>query len=273
MLSREALKAEILRLLEEDKEFRYSVAGLLGMREVLERLDENTRAIRDLQREIKALQEQVADNTKAIKALQEQVAEHSKAIKALQEQVAEHSKAIKALQEQVSENTKAIKALQEQVAEHSKAIKALQEQVAEHSKVIAEHTVAMRELQRTISALGARWGLMSEEAFRRAMADILRSFGERVEKWVSYDEEGFVYGHPSPVEADVVVRDEEHILVEVKSSVSRGDVYELWRIARLYEKKTGVKPKLVIVTPFADPKAQQAAQKLGVRVISGTGGA
>jgi len=127
-------------LLEEDKEFRYSVAGLLGMREVLERLDENTRAIRDLQREIKALQEQVADNTKAIKALQEQV------------------------------------------AEHSKAIKALQEQAAEHSKVIAEHTVAIRELQRTISALGARWGLMSEEAFRRAMADIPRSFGGRVEK-------------------------------------------------------------------------------------------
>jgi len=259
MLSREALKAEILKLLEEDKEFRYSVAGLLGMREILERLDENTRAIRDLQREIKALQEQVADNTKAIKALQEQVAEHSKAIKALQEQVAE--------------NTKAIKALQEQVAEHSKVIKALQEQVAEHSKVIAEHTVAIRELQRTISALGARWGLMSEEAFRQAMADILRSFGGRVEKWVSYDEEGFVYGYPSPVEIDVVVRDGEHILVEVKSSVSRGDVYELWRIAQLYEKRTGVKPEPVIVSPFADPRAQQAAQKLGIRVISGSGGA
>ncbi len=33
------LRGEILRLLEEDKEFRYEVAGLIGYREILERLD------------------------------------------------------------------------------------------------------------------------------------------------------------------------------------------------------------------------------------------
>jgi len=256
---REALKAELLRLLEEDKEFRYAVAGLLGLGEVIERIEENTKAIRELQG-------QVAEHSKAIRALQEQVKELQgevkslqDQVKSLQEQVAEHSKAIKALQEQVKE-------LQEQVAEHSKVL-------AEHSKVIAEHTAAIRDLQRTIAALGARWGLLAEEAFRQAMADVLRSFGGTVERWSTYDEEGFVYGHPSIVEADVVVRDGEHILIEVKSSVSRGDVYELWRVAQLYERRTGVKPKLVIVSPFADSKAQQVAQKLGIRVISGTGGA
>ncbi|RLE58554.1 MAG: hypothetical protein DRJ32_06205 [Thermoprotei archaeon] len=34
------LKEKILRLLEEDKEFRYAVAGYIGMREILERLDD-----------------------------------------------------------------------------------------------------------------------------------------------------------------------------------------------------------------------------------------
>ncbi len=32
-------KEKILRTLEEDKEFRYAIAGLIGMREILERLD------------------------------------------------------------------------------------------------------------------------------------------------------------------------------------------------------------------------------------------
>ncbi|HEW89724.1 MAG TPA: hypothetical protein ENG43_00090, partial [Candidatus Bathyarchaeota archaeon] len=33
------LKSEILRLLKEDEEFRYAVAGLIGLEEVLRRLD------------------------------------------------------------------------------------------------------------------------------------------------------------------------------------------------------------------------------------------
>ena len=34
-----SLKSEILRLLKEDEEFRYAVAGLIGLEEVLKRLD------------------------------------------------------------------------------------------------------------------------------------------------------------------------------------------------------------------------------------------
>jgi len=33
------LKEEILDLLEKDREFRYAVAGLIGMQEILQRLD------------------------------------------------------------------------------------------------------------------------------------------------------------------------------------------------------------------------------------------
>ena len=33
------LKSEILRLLRDDDEFRYAVAGLIGLEEILKRLD------------------------------------------------------------------------------------------------------------------------------------------------------------------------------------------------------------------------------------------
>jgi len=35
-----SLKKEFLDLLEKDREFRYTVAGYLGIREILERLDD-----------------------------------------------------------------------------------------------------------------------------------------------------------------------------------------------------------------------------------------
>ncbi len=49
------------------------------------------------------------------------------------------------------------------------------------------------------------------------------------------DAECFVYGYPTTVEVYVVVRDREHVLVEVKSRVSKGDVALLYKKAKLYE--------------------------------------
>lgn len=307
------LKEEFLKLLEEDREFRYTVAGLIGLGEILEAIRdlqgqvlENIAATRKLQGQMAALQEQVAENTKAIRSLQEQVvglqkqvAENTEAIRVLQgqmavfqrqmtnlqEQVAENTKAIRALQEQVLENSRATKALQEQVLEHSKAIRELQEQVRSLQEQVMENSRATRALQeqmvehskriegltRTVQALGARWGFIAEDAFREGMRGIIEEFfGGRVERWIYRDEEGFVFGHPSVVEVDVVVRDREHVLVEVKSSLSRADIYELWRKGRLYERVKGVKPRLVAVSPYVDERGRREAERLGIEVYTST---
>ena len=73
-LRREEMKYELLRLLREGEEFRLAVLGLLGLEEVLKRIDENTGAIKSLQEQVKALQEQV-------KALQEAVLEQSRLLR------------------------------------------------------------------------------------------------------------------------------------------------------------------------------------------------
>jgi hypothetical protein len=80
------------------------------------------------------------------------------------------------------------------------------------------------------------------------------------------DERGFVYGHPSTVDVDVLVRDGEHVIVEVKSRVSKGDVAEISRIGSLYEEKEGVKPRLLIVGGFVDKGAAELAKELGVEI-------
>ena len=98
------IKEEFLRLLREDEEFRYMVAGYIGLSEILKRMDDNIKESRELQKQVTRLQEQVV--------------EHSKAIRELQQQVREHTGVIRGLQEQVSYNTKII-------AEHTEAIRRL----------------------------------------------------------------------------------------------------------------------------------------------------
>jgi len=257
------LKAQILELLRTDEEFRYAVAGLLGLEEIL--------------KAIRSLQEQTAESTRAIRALQEQVAEHSKAIRSLQEQVAELRQDFNRLAEQVAENTRAIRALQEQVADNTRAIRALQEQVAENTRairslqeVIEGHSREIASLSRSIQALGARWGILAERAFREGMIGVVeRHFGGRVRRWTCHDEEGLVFGRPSMVEADLLITDREHLLIEVKSGVFRADVFKLWRIGQLYEGRTGVRPRLIVVSPFVEEEAREAARELGIEVYSG----
>ncbi|MCD6244728.1 MAG: DUF3782 domain-containing protein [Candidatus Korarchaeota archaeon] len=80
------------------------------------------------------------------------------------------------------------------------------------------------------------------------------------------DEEGLVYGHPTDVEVDVVIRDDTHILVEVKSRVSKGDVAELHRVGLLYEKVHGIRPRLLIIGGFVDRGPWETASRLGVEI-------
>ncbi len=127
-----------------------------------------------------------------------------------------------------------------------------------------------KKLSDTISAVGSRWSIFSERAFRDAMSDLLKKLGlDKAEKWVELDEEGIVFGHPSMVEVDLLIKNNVHYLIEVKSSVSEGDAIKLKNIGELYEKKTKVKPQLVFVTPFMREKAKILCKKYGIKYYVG----
>ncbi len=57
MAAKERLKSRILRLLKEDEEFRYAVAGLIGLEEILRRLDRHEEEVRRIWQEIEKLRE------------------------------------------------------------------------------------------------------------------------------------------------------------------------------------------------------------------------
>ena len=126
-----------------------------------------------------------------------------------------------------------------------------------------------REFTAKVGAMGARWGLASESAFREAMRGILKDVGLEVRRYLAYDDEGMVFGHPEQIEIDVVVRDDATYLVEIKSSASRGDVATFARKVKFYEEKekATVQRKL-LVAPFLDVGARDTAEKFGIEVYT-----
>jgi len=125
-------------------------------------------------------------------------------------------------------------------------------------------------LKRHISTVEARWGIISEETFREELKGFLeKEFKLKVEKWAGFDGDGLVYGYPSQVKVDVAIHNKKIVLVEVKSHIRASDVYIFKRKAELYMRLTGKKPdRLLIVTPYTENKALEAAEKLGIEVYT-----
>ena len=123
---------------------------------------------------------------------------------------------------------------------------------------------------RSIGALGARWGIQSENTFRNALAAILeKSFNVKVINVNEYDDEGTVFGRPDQVELDVIIKNGLLIICEMKSSVSKSDMYTFERKVRFYEKRHQRQAnRMLVISPMIDTRAQPVAQQLGIEVYT-----
>ena len=126
-----------------------------------------------------------------------------------------------------------------------------------------------RKYDRTVGALGSRWGLCSEKAFRDALASVLeKSFDVQVLNVTEYDDLGTVFGRPDQIELDVIIVNGTLILMELKSSVGKADMYIFERKARFYEKLHERKAnRLIVISPMIDAKARLVGERLGIEMF------
>jgi hypothetical protein len=281
------IKEELLSLLERDREFRYAVAGLLSLEEALRRLDEHGERLVRIEEELVRLRGEMAELREDMVA---GFKRHDEEMAKLREEMyagfKRHDEEMAKLREEMYAGFKRydeaiVKLREDMVAgfkRHDEEMAKLREEMYAGFKRYDEAIVKLREdmnkgfelVNRHISALGARWGMMAEEAFREGLRGLLeRELGLRVERWIGFDEEGLVYGYPKEVEVDVAVKDEKIILIEVSSHARGSDVSELKRKAELYQRRTRRKPdRLIIVTPYADERALEASKRLEVEIYT-----
>jgi len=233
------IKKDMLRLLKEDEEFRYAVAGYLGLSEILKKMSE----------------------------LEERMDKHFEELVKLREDMNELKKETNNLRMETNR-------LREDMNELKKETNLLREETnnlrMETNRLREDMMLGFEKLDRRISALGARWGIESESSFRNGLKGIIeKELNYKVEQIKVYDSEGIVYGYPSEIEIDLSIYNEKIILVEVSSHVRRSDVSALKRKATLYEKLVKKKvDRLVFITPFIDESAKADCKKLGIEVYT-----
>jgi hypothetical protein len=112
---------------------------------------------------------------------------------------------------------------------------------------------------------------MAEDAFRGGLRGIFeKKFGVKVERWITIDEGGLVYGFKSVIEVDIAIKDRKTMLIEMSSSVDKSKVAAFLRKAQSCEKRTGIRPdRLIMVTPYAEDAAVEVAEEVGLRSTRG----
>ena len=133
-----------------------------------------------------------------------------------------------------------------------------------HNEIMAQ----AQKFDRGIGALGSRWGLQSEKAFRDALAAILEhGFDVQVVNVTDYDDSGDVFGRPDQIELDVIIKNGLLLICELKSSIDKAGMYIFERKARFYERRHERKAnRLIVISPIIDARARKVGERLGIEM-------
>src|SRR5579875_2400912 len=191
-----SVKEEFLRLLKEDEEFRLAAAGLLGYTEIIKRLDDNEKRMDAVLAEIVRLRE---DFNREVRLLQEDFNRLSE------------------------EQTKLRQDFNTEVSLLHEDIRRLNDR-----------------LEVTLGRMGRRWGADLERTLLGTFREVLEREGiepGRVERFSYLDRDGSVTGLKGRlVQVDILVRDGEVTVIEVKSFPERRDMDHLKDVVGYVEK-------------------------------------
>jgi uncharacterized protein YoxC len=170
------LRRQFLKLLDEDKEFRYTVAGYLGLGEILKRLDSIEENIRKIWEEIRGLREgqeklwegqnRLWEEVKALREGQEKLWDG-------QNKLWEEVKQLREGQNKLWEEVKALREGQEKLWEEVKLLREGQNKLWEGQNRLWEEVKALREGQEKLWASHRRL----ENYMRSAFGELRTALG------------------------------------------------------------------------------------------------
>lgn len=154
----------------------------------------------------------------------------------------------------------------EDFTELKKIVSDLAEAQKELAQAQKETEKSIKHLSDTVEfklgGLGRRWGIDSESSFRSGLREILTDTGYIVQNYIDSDSEGFVFGRPAEIEIDIILKGDKTIVVEIKSSVSKSDVFIFMKKADFYQMKSGRNiDTLLMITPYIDDAAREIAKQ------------
>ncbi|MEM1993004.1 MAG: hypothetical protein QW192_03465 [Candidatus Caldarchaeum sp.] len=293
------LRKDFIKLLEEDREFRYTVAGYLGLSEILKRLDTVQDQIRGLQEaqnklweEVRSLREgqnKLWEEVRSLREGQNKLWEEVRSLREGQNKLWEEVRSLREGQNKLWEEVRSLREGQNKLWEEVRSLREGQNKLWEEVRSLREGQNSLWEEVKNLraeqmklrnyvisgftelrSALGVTFEMHAAAYLELVLDEMGYSSAKINRKLFVHDgevvevnlfcEEPLVVG-----EVTVAVRSEEDAVREVAKLVERVDVVV---------SKFGRKPDLTVLSvgrasPEAAEKLRAEAEKHGVRLVLG----
>ena len=263
---RELIANEFPRLITQNPEIRYELIGVMS--ETFAKKEDITAILNELKQMREESERQRVEFREEMQVLRE---ESNRLREESEQRWAEFRQEMQVLRE---ESNRLREESEQRWAEFRQEMQVLREEsnrLREESRESRAYLDdSLRRFNHTVQGLGARWGLLSEEAFRNGLAAILTDeLGFRVERYEGYDDSGSVFGRPEQMEMDIIIRNGLVIAIEIKSSVSRGDLFLFQRKIAFFEQTENLRVnRRFFISPFVDPNAIELAEGMGIELYT-----
>ncbi|MEM2928366.1 MAG: hypothetical protein QXP60_05325 [Nitrososphaerota archaeon] len=205
------LKKNFLKLLDKDIEFRYAVAGYLGLSEILKRLD----SLEEGQNKLFEGQNKLFEGQKRI----------WENIEKLWKEVRDLREGQNKLWENQNRLWEEVRGLREEQIKHSKILEEHSEILKEHSRILEEHSKAISQLIHSQGILGMELGALTESTYANFIL-------EDLSKIIASNKENILLRYRNErideKDIDLLIITERHAyVVEIKIHPRIGDINEL----------------------------------------------
>ena len=232
------IKSRILKLLKEDEEFRYAVAGLIGLSEILKEIREHDRKFNEILKVLKDHSARLEEHDRKFNRIEAKLLEHDKKFNKILKVLEEHSARLE---------------------EHDRKFNEILARLEEHDKKFNSIMNEIREIRRYMD----RMAISLEEEAREVIRYKLRSMGLDVElrQLMLPDLEANLYG----------VKDDIFIIGEVVTRAGLAVVERvdkiLERLIKDYPSYTRRKVLKVIYTLWITPESVEEARRRNIWVV------
>jgi hypothetical protein len=183
--------------------------------------------------------------------------EHSKILERHSQVLEEHTK-------RLEEHSRAIESLVKEVHELKITVGGLVKEFGDMKIEFYKLADEVMKLKVTVGNIGARWGIMTEDMFRKAYTEIMKVLfgpGYKVEKRkIKYD------GKESDL--DIVIFDEKEIIVEISSSLNKKKAERIIEKVKAFREQAGKMVTAYVISASASAEAVLLLSNENINVIT-----
>ncbi len=174
----------------------------------------------------------------------------------LRTDVDRNSKAIERLEQKVDQLDQKVEKLEQKVDQLDQKVDQLDQKRVEQN-LRSDMAEGFKQLSNQIATLGSRWGVQNESIWRQTIATVLeKSYGVTVQRLELEGEE-----------FDVLIRNGDHIIIELTARFRSNDINKVIRKRQLYTEKVQAPNRFIVAAAAIHSKHVLQLINFGFEVL------